>query len=100
MVPIFETMAMLTNRELDAIKERADHDGDDGDFAETFNDFATEDFINKNIRVRPVSGVTHADDTKDGRASSINRGLGGAGEIGGEADDENFNKIAMHELFN
>ncbi len=28
-------------------------------------DFATEDFINKNIRVRPISGVTnHQDETK------------------------------------
>jgi hypothetical protein len=25
------------------------------------NDFATEDFLNKNIRVRPISGVTRND---------------------------------------
>ena len=25
------------------------------------NDFATEEFLTKNIRVRPVSGVTRAD---------------------------------------
>jgi hypothetical protein len=25
------------------------------------NDFATEDFLNKNIRVRPISGVTRGD---------------------------------------
>lgn len=25
------------------------------------NDFATEEFLNKNIRVRPVSGVTRGD---------------------------------------
>ena len=36
-------------------------------------DFATEDFINKNIRVRPISGVTHGDETKDGRASNISK---------------------------
>ena len=30
------------------------------------NDFATEEFLNKNIRVRPISGVTRGDidDTK------------------------------------
>ena len=27
-------------------------------------DFATEDFINKNIRVRPISGVTNKDETQ------------------------------------
>ena len=99
---VFETMNALVSKELQAAKERQEHDGagDDADFAETFNDFATEDFINKNIRVRPVSGVTHADDTKDGRASSINRGLVGGGDGGNEGDDENFNKIAMHELTN
>jgi hypothetical protein len=37
-------------------------------------DFATEDFINKNIRVRPISGVSKADETKDGRASNISKG--------------------------
>lgn len=26
------------------------------------NDFATDEFLNKNIRVRPVSGVTKAED--------------------------------------
>lgn len=25
------------------------------------NDFATDDFLNKNIRVRPISGVTRGD---------------------------------------
>jgi hypothetical protein len=26
------------------------------------NDFATEEFLNKNIRVRPLSGITRADE--------------------------------------
>lgn len=37
------------------------------EYGDVFTDFATEDFISKNIRVRPVSGITHADETKDGR---------------------------------
>ena len=98
----FGGMAALVGRELAALKQRQEAEGvaDEADFAETFNDFATEDFINKNIRVRPVSGITHGDETRDGRASSVNRGLGGAGDQGAEADEENFNKIAMHELTN
>jgi hypothetical protein len=39
-----------------------------------FNDFANEDFVNKNIRVRPVSGIN--DETKDGRQSNVSRGMG------------------------
>ena len=58
----------ITERELTALKQRQENEGmEEPDFGETFNDFATEDFINKNIRVRPVSGVTHPDETRDGR---------------------------------
>jgi hypothetical protein len=32
------------------------------------NDFATEEFLNKNIRVRPISGVTRADEM-DGKTN-------------------------------
>ena len=59
-------------------------------------DFATEDFINKNIRVRPISGVTRGDDTKDGRASNISKG--------GQNDDgentEQNNKLFLYEIEN
>ena len=37
------------------------------------NDFATEEFLSKNIRVRPLSGVTRGDD--DGRTNDFNRSL-------------------------
>lgn len=32
------------------------------DYDQVFNDFANEDFVNKNIRVRPISGFN--DETK------------------------------------
>jgi len=61
-------MNAVTSSELSALKSRQEAEGiEDPEFGETFNDFATEDFINKNIRVRPVSGVTHPDETRDGR---------------------------------
>jgi hypothetical protein len=58
-------MEQITTHELTALKERRDENPIEPD--DTFIDFATEDFINKNIRVRPISGATHGDDTKDGR---------------------------------
>ena len=65
---MFGDMNECVCRELNALKMRQENEGgDEPDFGETFNDFATEDFINKNIRVRPVSGVTHPDETRDGR---------------------------------
>ena len=35
------------------------------------NDFATEEFLTKNIRIRPVSGMTKADE--DAKANEMNQ---------------------------
>lgn len=49
------------------IEKHANEDEKGFEYGDVFTDIATDDFINKNIRVRPVSGFTHADETKDGR---------------------------------
>ena len=54
-------------------------------------DFATEDFINKNIRVRPISGVTNKDENQT--------------NVSGKHDDnedqlDNYNKLAIYEIEN
>jgi hypothetical protein len=50
------------------IERKLAEEGDKGiEYGDVFTDFNTEEFISKNVRVRPVSGVTHADETKDGR---------------------------------
>ena len=67
------------------------------EYGDVFNDFATEDFITKNIRVRPVSGFTHGDETKDGRQSNVSKGQNLQSE-GNEDGDDNYNKFAILEL--
>ena len=69
---MFESMNTVVLRELDALKIQDEQDGgDEGvDYGEVFTDFATPEFLDKNVRVRPISGVTHGDDTRDGRQSS------------------------------
>jgi hypothetical protein len=47
------------------------------------------------VRVRPVSGVTHVDETKDGRQSSVSKG--NQAEPNEEGED-NYNKFAVLEL--
>ena len=64
------------------------------EYDQVFNDFATEDFVNKNIRVRPVSGLN--DDTKDGRQSNVSRGVNEEKED----QEDNFNTNALLELDN
>jgi len=62
-----------------------------------FTDFATPEFLDKNIRVRPISGVTHGDDTRDGRQSNISRGLGAA-EQSVDDGELTFNQGAASDL--
>jgi len=63
------------------------------------NDFATNEFINKNIRVRPPSGATMVD--KDEMKSDI---LGKGNILGGGADgnqmddEEKYNQIVNIEM--
>ena len=61
------------------------------------NDFATEDFISKNIRVRPHSGVQRGenDETKTKEDAHASRTGDGAGD-----DDDKFNEIIKLELEN
>lgn len=91
-VKIFAAMELITTTELRTLKERAEENPIEPE--EPFHDFATEDFINKNIRVRPISGITH-DETKDGRVSNISKG--GVNDETEEAH-ENFNKLAIFEI--
>ena len=71
LVKVFETMEGITVKELKEMQEKADEQPLEPDDA--FIDFATEDFINKNIRVRPISGVTQHDEGRE-RQSNISRG--------------------------
>lgn len=86
---VCEELNKLIDKQVEGEDEKAVEYGD------VFTDFATEDFINKNIRVRPVSGMTHADETKDGRQSNVSKGLNNEGSEEGE---DNYNKYAILEL--
>jgi hypothetical protein len=66
------------------------------EYGDVFNDFATEDFISKNIRVRPVSGFTVKDETKDGRQSSISKAM--KESEGNDEGEDNYHKFAVLEL--
>ena len=96
---MFDAMNNVVTNELDGLKKREEEEGaDEGiDYGEVFTDFATQEFVEKNIRVRPISGVTHGDDTRDGRQSNISRGLG-AGEQSVDDGDFAFNQGAASDL--
>ena len=97
MVAIFKAMESISVTELKSLRDQRQDNRVEPDDAFIDLDFATEDFINKNIRARPISGVTHGgDDTKDGRASNISKG--------GQNDDgentEQNNKLFLYEIEN
>ncbi len=63
------------------------------------NDFATDEFINKNIRVRPVSGLTTNE--KEEQKSEVfgARTLLGQGFDGNQMDDdEKFNQQINYDM--
>ena len=95
---MFESMNTVVSRELTSLKQReADGNVDDGiDYGEVFNDFATPEFVDKNVRVRPVSGMTHGDETRDGRQSNISRGANDQSID----DNQAFNQVAAGDLEN
>jgi len=63
-------------------------------YGEVFDDFEHKDFTAKNVRVRPISGFTHGDETRDGRQSNISKG----NTEGNDEGEDNYNKFAVLEL--
>lgn len=60
------------------------------------NDFATEEFLHKNIRVRPLSGIDRGDDdgkTNDQYQKSMNDPYGQGGD-----EDEKFYQMKVIEM--
>merc|ERR1719205_257030 len=96
LVTMFESMNTVVLRELDSLKQREEEEGEqeEVDYGEVFTDFATPEFLDKNVRVRPVSGVTHGDDTRDGRQSTISRGM----DAGNDDHDLLFNQGAQADI--
>jgi hypothetical protein len=60
------------------------------------NDFATEEFITKNIRVRPPSGFTTRDGGDDKQSEHISKNNQLMGE--NDNDEEKFNKMVNLEM--
>ena len=86
---MFTAMNAAVIKELGIIKQKRQQEGyePENEYAAVFDDFATDDFNTRNIRVRPPSGITHGgDDTRDGRQSNISRGLGD--QTGDETGDK------------
>ena len=97
LVKVFEGMNGVVTEELQKLIVSGHTEEEKGiEYGDVFTDFATDDFISKNIRVRPVSGVTHADETKDGRQSNVSKGQ--QMTEGGEEGEDNYNKYAILEL--
>lgn len=57
------------------------------------NDFATEEFLNKNIRVRPVSGITRGDFEETKTAVDVNFQNRGFGVDNNDDEKESNNMI-------
>jgi hypothetical protein len=94
----FEKIMNAINRQLEQII--IEEDDEDRGFITSkdfMNDFATEDFINKNIRVRPNSGITRGENEE----TKTQGGGGGESRMGAEGnldEEEKFNETVKFEL--
>lgn len=61
------------------------------------NDFATEDFITKNIRVRPSSGI-YRGEADDAKTQGANEGYQSKLGAGDEADEDKYNDMIKLDL--
>ncbi len=66
---LFQNISQAVCKQLESLKNEEDEEDRGYITAKDFmNDFATEDFLSKNIRVRPLSGVTRNED--DGKTNN------------------------------
>lgn len=93
LVTVFNAMHTVVEHELNELAQKQAEEDPGIEYDQVFNDFANEDFVQKNIRVRPVSGLN--DETRDGRQSNVSRG--GMGDEKEDGEDR-FNQDAILEL--
>ena len=97
---LFNKVSETICQELDKIIEENTEDNTQYITAKDFmNDFATEEFLNKNIRVRPISGVSKHDGP-DGRTNdpfAKSNAVNDPYSKGGD-EDEKFNEIKEIEM--
>lgn len=97
----FEKIMQAVCRQLEQIiMEEDDEDRGVITAKDFMNDFATEDFISKNMRVRPTSGVTRGGDNDETKTQGGDAGFSRMGGDGAIDDEEKFNLDADIEMTN
>ena len=94
---LFEEISKAVCKQLEQIINEEDEEDRGYITAKDFmNDFATEEFLHKNIRVRPSSGVTRGEDdgkTNDPYQKSLTDPYGPGGD-----EDEKFFQMKVIEM--
>lgn len=99
---LFEKIAASVCKQLEMIIAEEDEEERGYITAKDFmNDFATDEFLNKNIRVRPISGVTRGDQEEvktnvDYSHYPTKNLMGGGGDQ--PDDEEKFNKMVNLDM--
>jgi len=94
-VPVaFELIAVIVCKQLEQIIQEEDDEERGFITAKDFmNDFATEEFLTKNIRVRPVSGVARPEQDDAKTNDPTQKFVSDTGD-----DDEKFNKNMVLDM--
>jgi hypothetical protein len=94
---LFELITRAVCKQLESLRGEEDGDRDFITAKDFMNDFATEEFLNKNIRVRPLSGVSRGA-VDDGRTNDhYNKSLHND-PYGQNDEDDKFDQIKILEM--
>ena len=63
-----------------------------------FIDFATDEFINKNIRVRPTSGITNSGEREDQKSEYLKQNMMTSIHEGTMDEEDKFNQFINLEM--
>lgn len=89
---LFKTITEVVNDQLEKIIREEGQEEKYISSREFMNDFASQEYIDKNIRIRPASGKSQADDGKLGFAGGAS---GQMKEDGGEEDENDLKMINL-----
>ena len=103
MVDVFRNIAELARSQLDPIREERERragdnpEEDDIGAKEYMNDFVSEEYVTKNIRVMPMAGIS-VENTSQHTSNFYASGMGAGATVDSDVEDTKHNQEAYHQM--
>jgi len=96
---VFREITTMARTQLSTIKNRCEeHEEDSLGDKEYMNDFASEEYVTKNIRVMPMGAGVSVDNTSEHTSKYYTSGMDGVGTGNSDFEDTKHNQEALHQM--